>query len=68
MIKKCCVCKKVKNDGKWESGLLVLAGTRISHAYCPSCFAKTMARIKRNHPAVVNNARLRENEQVMYGT
>lgn len=39
MIVQCCVCEKVREDGRW----FVLAKpvdpheTAISHGYCPSC-------------------------------
>jgi len=46
MIKKCCVCSMIKMDGTWQISYEHQEGTRVTHAYCPSCFAKTMARIK----------------------
>ncbi len=67
MMKKCCVCRKVKMEGKWQSDILILADTRISHAYCPSCFTKTMARIKRSFPAAANNLSHGGREHVAYG-
>lgn len=53
----------VKVDGKWQRRNVALAGKRISHAYCPACFATTMARInqyipgktKKLHDAELNN-------------
>ena len=68
MIKKCCVCSKVEVEGQWQSGIIALPTTRISHAYCPSCFTKAMARIKRFHPAKGTNQHHRSQEKVMYGT
>lgn len=47
MIKKCCVCCKVKVDGKWELSTGHCAGQRITHVYCPFCFAETMDWIER---------------------
>lgn len=47
MIKKCCVCNRIKTDGKWRRNTSSVSEGRITHAYCPSCFSATMARISR---------------------
>lgn len=47
MIKKCCVCQKVKEDGGWQKEKYSNAKKQISHVYCPPCFRKTMNRINR---------------------
>ena len=49
MIKKCCVCERIKLEGKWQKGIKTPADKRISHAYCPACFTKTLARINTYH-------------------
>jgi len=38
-LTQCCVCKSLFISGLWIPGILGLHG-RISHGYCPSCFAK----------------------------
>jgi hypothetical protein len=68
MIKKCCVCSKVKMEGKWQKRDESLAGKCISHAYCPSCFAITMARIKRQVPSQNKKMYNQELDNVLYGT
>jgi len=49
MVKKCCVCKRVKAEGKWQEEMSVAVKSGITHAYCPTCFTSTMARINRYH-------------------
>lgn len=68
MIKKCCVCSMVKMDGKWQSRNVPPAGKRISHAYCPSCFATTMARINQYIPGKTKKLHDAELNNVLYGT
>jgi hypothetical protein len=55
-------------EGQWQSDILALTTTRISHAYCPSCFTKAMAWIKRFHPAKGTSQHHRSQEKVMHGT
>ncbi|MDW7773214.1 MAG: hypothetical protein SCH71_10030 [Desulfobulbaceae bacterium] len=67
MIKKCCVCSRVKTEGKWHRQKVSPAGRRISHAYCPSCFAKTMVRIENHIPGRPVEAPVNELGNVLYG-
>lgn len=46
MIKKCCVCSRIKVEGKWQRNTSSFAEEKITHAYCPSCFSKTMIRVR----------------------
>mgnify|MGYP006300070543 CR=1 FL=1 len=39
---QCCVCKRVREDGKWISRNLD-ASDSISHTYCPACLEASMA-------------------------
>ena len=46
MIRRCCKCDKVEQGGKWRYLQLVPADTRVTHGYCPECFAETLAEIE----------------------
>ena len=50
MIVQCCVCGKVRHDGRWESRDREVAATNpmdISHGYCPACAAEAFAEVRR---------------------
>lgn len=46
MIKVCCECGKIEQQGQWLR-TPVSPLHRVSHAYCPSCFTGLLDRIDR---------------------
>ena len=43
---QCCVCKKFETiDGEWIDAI-VDSSIKITHTYCPECFAVVMAEIE----------------------
>jgi len=46
MVKVCCVCRKIKQEGQWL-GDKVSIGQKVSHVYCPSCFNDLMDAVDR---------------------
>ena len=42
MTRMCCVCHKVEQGGEWRDFHLVSDDIRVTHGYCPVCFAETM--------------------------
>lgn len=46
MIKVCCVCGKIEQQGQWL-GSPLSTRPRVSHVYCPCCFDALMDRIDR---------------------
>lgn len=67
MVKQCCVCSKVKTDGKWQLENGPRAGAAITHAYCPACFAGIMARIRRHAQDRTRKMKSREPARALYG-
>ena len=47
MIKQCCVCGKRERNGCWGRDLYAGEQHRISHGYCPACYAEFMDRLDR---------------------
>ncbi len=45
----CCICKKVKRDGRWQE-VETFEARPESHGYCPECAAKLFAEIERRWP------------------
>jgi len=45
MIRECCVCRRIENDGHWIRNYLAVAHQLVSHVYCPSCFEGFMERL-----------------------
>lgn len=48
MTKMCCVCHRAEENGEW---LPLHPGadnhdTRVTHGYCPECFAATMGQLE----------------------
>lgn len=37
----CCVCQRVKEEHGWVR-IAGLVASRLSHGYCPECYAKAM--------------------------
>ena len=65
MIKKCCVCRMVKVNGRWQKAEYSTEKKKVTHVYCPTCFRKTMNKINRlggigriNQPAQADFARV----------
>jgi len=46
VVKVCCVCRKMEQQGQWLSNYPPSLH-RVSHVYCPSCFAELMDRLDR---------------------
>ena len=47
---QCCVCRKVRTDGKWETVHGPIAGEEpISHGYCPVCADAAFAELRAHH-------------------
>ncbi|WP_310600988.1 hypothetical protein [Desulfobulbus sp.] len=46
MIRICCVCHRVERQGTWHAGLFLAEHQRLTHGYCPDCFAEAMAEIE----------------------
>ena len=47
MIKKCCVCRMVKIDGRWQEAQSCSDRKKVTHVYCPDCYRRTMNKINR---------------------
>ena len=45
IIKKCCMCNKLKINNKWVHQN-INTQYEVSHTYCENCFKKAIARIK----------------------
>jgi hypothetical protein len=45
MTRMCCVCHKVEQGGEWRNLSIVSEDKRVTHGYCPVCFAETMVQI-----------------------
>lgn len=51
MIRQCCECRKVCQDGRWVTEPARLPkGERVSHGYCPTC-AKAALKAVEDHYA-----------------
>ncbi len=48
MTVKCCVCDKERINGVWFESSHRNTLEKVSHTYCPVCFAEAMAVIKRD--------------------
>ena len=46
MTRMCCVCHKVEQGGEWRDHRMVSDDKRVTHGYCPVCFAETMVQIE----------------------
>lgn len=46
MTRMCCVCHKVEQGGEWRALRMVADDQRVTHGYCPVCFAETMVQIE----------------------
>jgi hypothetical protein len=46
MIKMCCACHKVEEGGQWRVNRTFTEDERVTHAYCPDCYAAVMAEIE----------------------
>jgi hypothetical protein len=46
MTRMCCVCHKVEQGGEWLPLHTLAEETRVTHGYCPQCFAETMVQIE----------------------
>lgn len=68
MIKKCCVCSRIKTEGKWQRTTSTCTEGKITHVYCPTCFAKTMARIRRYATCRTKKVQNTDLAGVLYGT
>ncbi|HUV67564.1 MAG TPA: hypothetical protein VMW24_26970 [Sedimentisphaerales bacterium] len=42
---RCCVCRKVREDGDKWTDKEVDDGSYVSHGYCPDCFMDSMRSI-----------------------
>lgn len=50
MLVQCCVCKKVREAGRWKESSDIDIGDRdFSHGYCPPCAAQVFAEIRNRH-------------------
>ena len=52
MVVQCCMCKKVRNRGKW----IRLAGLSLayaSHTYCPDCYRDSVEQFRREREATM---------------
>ncbi|HBI16052.1 MAG TPA: hypothetical protein DDY20_11150 [Desulfobulbaceae bacterium] len=45
MIRECCVCGKRERKGLWSRDYCPGEQVRISHGYCPVCYAEFMDRL-----------------------
>lgn len=43
MTKVCCVCHRVENGDSWSMTNALPADERVTHGYCPDCFAEAMS-------------------------
>jgi len=52
MIVQCCVCKKVRDDGKWTrlDDAPIPDTNDVSHGYCPECAANAFAQLAATAP------------------
>ena len=46
MTKMCCVCHKVEEGGQWNTDRAFAEDERVTHGYCPECYAAVMAEIE----------------------
>jgi len=46
MIRMCCVCRKVEQEGRWRQGAELFRKEFVTHGYCPECFAAAMTEIQ----------------------
>lgn len=45
MIRMCCVCHRVEEAGLWGPGPIEVASERVTHGFCPECYATVMAEL-----------------------
>ncbi len=43
MTKVCCVCHRVQDGDHWAMTNALPADERVTHGYCPDCFAEAMS-------------------------
>lgn len=46
LIVKCCICKRVRCNGKWMEPSDVDSKILVSHTYCPECLKKVKEKEK----------------------
>ncbi|MEW6594660.1 MAG: hypothetical protein AB1413_07305 [Thermodesulfobacteriota bacterium] len=51
MTTVCCVCHRTKSGKKWVKKRTTQDAGRMSHGYCPECYAATMERLRIDHLA-----------------
>jgi len=56
MIRVCCVCHRVEQQGKWHAGPFLAEHKRLTHGYCPDCFAGVTAEIEEYFGLMVQQA------------
>ncbi len=55
MTIQCCVCGKIKDDGRWAMpGAFAADKATISHGYCPICFSNALNEIHAQTSAQIN--------------
>lgn len=55
MVIQCCQCKKVRDGDNWYT-IPLMDETRVSHSYCPTCFANAMTAIHAHRRANAQSA------------
>ena len=43
MTKVCCVCQRIQEGATWSMENALPADERVTHGYCPACFAEAMS-------------------------
>lgn len=46
MVKICCACQRTELGGTWMEGIVLPADERLTHGYCPECFAEAMKNLQ----------------------
>ncbi len=46
MVKICCACQRTEIGGTWMEGIVLSADERLTHGYCPECFAEVMENLQ----------------------
>ncbi|WP_456385152.1 hypothetical protein [Desulfolithobacter sp.] len=46
MVKICCACQRTELGGIWVEGVVLPVDERLTHGYCPECFAEAMENLQ----------------------
>ncbi|WP_457574204.1 hypothetical protein [Desulfolithobacter sp.] len=46
MVKICCSCQRTELGNTWMAGIVLPADERLTHGYCPECFAEAMENLQ----------------------